>query len=739
MKYFLLTICCLVPFVSFAQPLAERLTPTQNEYQHTIRKTTFPVTIDGKLDEDAWKQAAILTDFWVTWPYDDRQAKQKTEARITFDDKNIYVAFAAYDSGASFVSTLKRDGGHDGSDGVAVIIDPMNKHANGFFFVVNAFNSQSEDQLGGSSVNFSWDQKWFSQTHLYADRWEAEMAIPFKSLRYDQSKPEWGINFLRVDTRTTEYSLWTRVPFQFDSHDLGYTGLLKWEELPPPPGNNMVFVPYVTAQGNSQQTGGKNDYSSSGNAGFDAKIALSSSLNLDLTVNPDFSQVEVDQQVTNLTRFNIFFPERRNFFLENADLFTEHGLPPIRPFYSRRIGLDKSNNPIPILGGLRLTGNATPSTRFGLLSMQTGNKGNYRSENYSAFTLNQRVFKRSLIKSYFLNREGFLNEGEKNLNPLDAYGRNFGTEFKYISTSGELSAWLGGHKSLKRGISTEDHMVEAGFKYSKKKFGSMWDFTRLGTNFYTDMGYTERIDNYDALRDTTIRLGYSTIYNENSYTLFPGGDKINAHKLQNENRIYWNPDGSLNERSFGLNYEMEFRSMSRVEIEYLRREVHLLFPTSFTKGEPIPADDYRFGEVQISVRSNYRKPFSASATLNYGGFYNGTYTGLKGGISIRSVPNFRMELNANYYNIQLPDPHGSAHLLLISPRFDLNFTTSLFWTTFLQFNTQNNNFNINSRFQWRFRPMSDFYLVYTDNYFTDPFLKNKNRGLVMKLNYWLNL
>ena len=739
MKYFLSSIFFIVfPFCVFAQPEGHKLTPTQEEFQTTIKRAGSPIEIDGKLDESAWLDLPGVTDFWTKYPYDNVQAKQKTIARITFDDRNLYVGFIAYDTGKAFVSSLKRDGGHDGNDAVALILDPMNKHANGFFFVLNAFNAQSEDQLSSSDVNFSWDQKWFSATTRYPDRWEAEFAIPLKSIRYDDQNLSWGVNFLRVDTKTTEYSCWTRMPVNFNSHDIGYTGLLKWESPPPPAGKNMVLVPYVTAQGNSLQENNRNNYSGKGNAGFDAKVALNSSLNLDLTVNPDFSQVEVDEQVTNLTRFNIFFPERRNFFLENADLY-EHGMESVRPFYSRRIGLDQFSNPVPIIGGVRLTGNATPTTRFGMLSMQTGSKGEYNTENYSAFTIQQRLLKRSLIKGYFLNREGFLDDAQKRANPLGAYGRNAGAEMRYMNTSGNFSVWGSVNKSFKPGIDKDDLFLNGGLQYTTRRIETEWEFVDLGTNYHTDMGFVERIENYDAERDTSIRLGFRHLMNDNRYTIYPGGASINKHEFKLDNFVVWNPNGTLNERNHEFEYEIEFRNMANLGIGALHREVHLLFPTDFTGGKPLPVGEYSFSEVYLSARSDFRKNLVGNIELQYGGFYNGTYTGARAGVTIRKVPHFRLQLNANWYNIILPAPYSSGQLMLISPRVDVNFTTNLFWTTFLQFNTQSNNFNINSRLQWRFRPMSDLYLVYSDNYFTDPFLVNKNRGLVMKLNYWLNL
>ncbi|MBI2729390.1 MAG: carbohydrate binding family 9 domain-containing protein [Sphingobacteriales bacterium] len=286
----------------------------QQDYQLHISKTSAPVKIDGELNDAVWSSAEKTSAFWRKYPTDGGRPKRNTEVQVSFDAKFIYFAFTAFDSGKALITSLKRDVGHDSNDGVAVILDPLNEKANGFFFVLNAFNTQSEDQLSpGSQVSFSWDNKWYSATKRYKDRWTAEFAIPLKTLRYRADKKTWGINFLRVDAKTNEYSCWTKVPVNFRSYDLGYTGALVWKETPPQPGTNILVLPYVTGELQSDKQNGK-DIKTTGNAGFDSKIALNSSLNLDLMVNPDFSQVEVDRQVTNLTRFNIFFPERRTFF-----------------------------------------------------------------------------------------------------------------------------------------------------------------------------------------------------------------------------------------------------------------------------------------------------------------------------------------------------------------------------------------------------------------------------------------
>ena len=721
--------------------VAQKVTEFQQKFQTSIRPTTSIIKIDGILDEAVWATSQVAKDFHKKYPSDIGPAKQQTEARYTYDDKNLYFAFKVYDSGAYVTTSLKRDNGHDGNDGIGVILDPLNLKSNGFYFVVNALNVQSEDQLTNSmekGPEWSWDTKWFSATKNYGTYWIAEIMIPFKSIRYDPSQKNWGINFLRVDAKNNEYSAWTKVPVNFRSYDIGYTGILNWEGEIPKLTNNIIIQPYTTGEANEDVENNKS-LNASGNAGFDAKLTLNSALNLDLTVNPDFSQVEVDKQVSNLTRFDIFLPEKRNFFMENSDLFSNFGIPPIRPFYSRTIGLDKNGNKIPILFGARLSGNLSPGTRIGLMNMQTGRQGNYSPENFSAFTLQKSVLKRSVIKSYFLNRENYISAAEEKANPLDRYGRNAGVSFEYSNPQGTVSSGTNYNLAMKPGINDLNAYYEAGIGYDTRTLGMVLDFSNVGKNYYTDMGYVQRINNYDAVRDTVIRVGFKHIFTELSYKIMPSKGLIGKIEFNLQNYAAFNPDNTLNEDQLGFTFKTDFKNTSFFKTQLSNDAINLLYPISFTNGTPLPAAQYQFTNLSFSYMSDMRKLFSWFTELTFGQFYNGNIQSYSSGITLRRRPNFNVSIRGEFNKIDLPYPYGSANLFLISPRIEYNFSTQLFWTTFLQYNTQANNFNINSRLQYRYRPMSDFFLVYTDNYFTDPLFKNKNRALIFKFSYWFNL
>jgi hypothetical protein len=721
---------------------AQNISDFQKQFQYNIQPTSNKIKIDGVLDEAVWTTTEVAQHFNKKYPNNVGEAKRQTEVRITYDNENLFFAFKVYDSGAALIKGLKRDIGHDGNDGVGIMLDPQNKKTNGFYFVVSALNVQSDDQLSNSyddKPSWSWDSKWFSATKDYGSFWVAEIMIPLKSIRYDPKQLHWGMNFVRIDAKNNEYSTWSKVPAIFRSYDLGYTGMLNWPSTgSPATSKNIIFLPYVNGSSSEDKENNKT-LNTNANAGFDAKIALNASLNLDLTVNPDFSQVEVDQQVTNLTRFNIFLPEKRNFFLENADLFSNFGIPPIRPFYSRSIGLDKDGNRIPILFGARLSGNLNPATRIGVMNMQTGKQGNYSPENFSAFTMQRSVLKRSVIKTYFLNRENYISEAEAKKNPLDKYGRNAGVTFEYSNTSGSFSAWADYHQAFKPTVTNQDKYIQGGFMSERTNWSFITMVGNVGKNYYTDMGFVQMIENYDAERDTTIRLGFGTTFNQIGYKIMPATGPIGKLQFKIEDFATFHPDNSLNQSDAKFSIQTDFKNASFFNVSLGNTSLNLLYPISFTDAKPIPAGFYQFNQFEMMYASDMRKLFGFEGVVTLGQFYNGTVQGLSMDLSWRNQPHFKISVRAEINKIELPKPYGSTNLVLISPKIEWNFSTKLFWTTFMQYNTQQNNFNINSRLQYRFKPMSDFFLVYTDNYFTDPVIKNKNRALIFKFSYWFNL
>lgn len=708
-----------------------------------ISKASDPIRLDGQHDEDSWKRAEMHGNFWMKYPSNDSLADPATIVWVTYDEKFLYIAtkVTATPQG-NIVQSLKRDIGLRLGDGLGIVLDPVNLKTNGFYFSLTPYNSQTEGLIGNSNddISFTWDNTWYSETRVYDDYWTAEIAIPFSILRYDETKMAWGINFIRAARSENEFHTWTQMPLQFRGTDLGYTGTLLWDQSPPKGGSKVSVNPYASASvfaDNLKNSGAKGGV----NAGVDAKIAVNPAINLDLTVNPDFSNVDVDQQVTNLTRFSIFFPERRVFFLENDDLFSGYGIPPVRPFYSRRLG-SKNGVSVPILAGARVTGNLSKQFRFGLMNIQTGRKGSNAADNFTSFTFNQRVLDRSVVSGYINNRQAFQNDQEKQDDPQGAFGRNAGISLGYSSRSGVIQGWAGANASVKPGISGDTYFGNAGGGYFGQNFTSFIDYTHLGAHYYADMGFVNRIENYDAERDTVIRVGSRFFYNETGYTWYPKSGPLNKYSVSSNNFLAFDDAGKFNELSVVAQAVFDFRNASSITLAHNINRVNLLFPFSFVEDEeakPLPAGLYDFQTTELMLVSDVRKNFVLGIGGAFGTFYNARYNKLTASMTARQQPYFSMTVTAEYNNLSFPQPYGNQEFWLVAPQIEVNFSNSLFWTSFIQLNTQADNFNINSRIQWRYRPMSDIFLVYSDNYFTDVPLFNKDRALVLKINYWLNI
>lgn len=738
----------LILFLTQSYGFSQTNTHQQSDYLIRANKIDQNITLDGIGSEEAWKQAIEIGDFWEKYPTAEKKTTTKTTVKALYNDAFVYFLIEAFDSTNKYVApSLKRDATIIASDGVAIVLDPVNKKTNGFVFSVTPNNVQSEYQFGAGSeeVTLAWDNKWFSETKRYKDKYIVEIAIPFKTLRYDANIKSWGINFIRSDQKKNQFSTWTNVPVQFRGFDLGYTGILQLEGSLNPAKSNIALIPYVTGRLDQDQENNI-ETKAKGAVGFDAKIAVSPSLNLDLTVNPDFSQVEVDQQVTNLTRFSILFPERRTFFLENNDIFGEYGAPPFRPFFSRAIGLDKNAQPIPILYGARLSGNLSDKTRIGLMNMQTRKKGDFAAQNYTAASIIHRVGARSSLKSYFLNRNATGIQDNEKINPLDKYGRNLGAEINYTDKSGVFQGWGGYHLSMKEGLNTNKSFYQIGGGIFGQKISSFIDFDNFGKNYYADMGFINRIEtfaqqgpDYDNFADTTIRMGFKQLYNENTYTFRPKDKSVVQLVFGLSNYVVWFQDGKLSDRTHSITSNLTFRNTTSIMLAYNIQEDNIKYYFPLPENKPLAPGNYSYSNLNIKYTSDARKNYIFSGGFTVGKLYNGVLNQYSTSITLRKQPIFNTVINVQYNDIKFPDTYGRTKLWLIGPKIEATFTNKLFWTNFLQFNTQANNFNINSRLQYRYSPMSDFFLVYSDNYFSDPLFKNKNRALVFKLNYWLNV
>jgi len=724
LQKFLLLLLISSTFFS-ADLLAQKV---NESYRYHIQKTEFPVIIDGRMEEPGWQNAQKATDFFMITPMDTTYANLKTEVRLTYDDQNIYLFVVNHLSGdfqgEYVVESLRRDFNFGRNDNFLLALDTYDDQTNGFSFGANAAGAEWDGMMyDGGRMNLNWDNKWESTVVQYDDRWTFEAAIPFKSIRYDRDNPQWGINFSRYDLSTFEKSGWAPVPRQFPSVSLAFTGYLVWDEPPPSAGSNISIIPHLLG-GVDHDFQADESRSYTSDAGVNAKIGLGSSMNLDLTVNPDFSQVEVDEQIIDLDRFEIFFPERRQFFLENEDLFASFGNRNVRPFFSRRIGLDA-----PIHAGGRLSGQLNKNWRLGVMNMQTGSVEDTStpSQNYTVLALKRRVSARSNIGFLLVNRE---NTGDMNDPGASSFDRNVGFEANLATDDDLWQSKITLLKSFSPGDSDRSLSHVGSVNYNDGNFEFEWEQEYVGEDYTADVGFVPR-------------RGYFRTNPDMRYLFFPDSDgSVLSHGPGFQNTIYFSESFDVTDYENRLSYRFNFRDGSNLE-GYASSTFVELFrpfdPTGIFNEFLETGSEHRWVSGGIEYNSRAQSLLTYSVGSQYGGFYaDGNRLLVMTQVGYRFQPYVNLSLSVNYNHLDLPEPWGVNDFWLVGTRFDVTFTKNLYLTSFTQYNEQRDNVNINTRLQWRFQPASDLFIVYTDNYLPNNF-NVKNRAVLLKLTYWWNI
>lgn len=722
------SVCLLLCFCIYTFSL--RAQKKNDAFRLHISKASSPVKVDGIMDEEVWKKAEVASNFNMVLPMDTSRSIAHTEVRMTYDDHNLYLIAVCYQAvpGPYYVESLRRDWAFGKNDNFLLFMDPFDDQTNGFAFGTNSSGAQWDGMMyGGGSVDLNWENKWKSEVKSDKDKWVLEIAIPFKSIRYKKGIKQWGINFSRLDLKTAEKSAWAPVPRQFPTASLAYSGILLWDNPPPEVGANVSVIPYVLGGLDKDYQNNKPSVFRK-SIGGDAKISLTSSLNLDLTVNPDFSQVEVDKQVTNLSRYELFFPEKRQFFLENGDIFANFGYASIRPFFSRRIGLDA-----PVRFGARLSGKPNKDWRLGAMNIETGAVGTtgLPAQNFTVASLQRRVFSRSNIGLIFINKQAVnYHSPHDSTKPVYSdYNRNLGLEYNLASPN---NLWTGKAmflKSFSPGKSGKDLVHAAHLQYASRNWLLFWQHEYVGKNYNAEVGYVPR-------------QGYIKINPQIGYFFLPAGGNILSHSPKLSYTSFYDEKLKRTDDQAVFTYSVAFRKQSSLSAFVEHDFVKLLFPfdpTNFKKDTLARGSKHNWYSYGVGFVSLPQSVFTYDISTRYGGYYdNGTLLTVVADAGIRFQPYVNLALSATYNNMNLPKPWGNTTFWLVGPRLDVTMTNTLFFTAFVQYNDQQKNVNVNTRLQWRYKPASDLYFVYTDNYLPAPFFV-KNRALVLKWNYWWNL
>ncbi len=700
-----------------------------------------PIKLDGKLDDSAWQLVEPAKDFWQYFPADSVNAKYDTEIYMAFDTKNLYIGIKLYAKGKDYiVPSYRRDFRAYGSDNISLLFDTFNDGTNAFFFGTNPYGVRREALVSGGGTdlrgfNTSWDTKWNSATKIYDNYSVSEMVIPLSAFKYKDGETVWHFNSYRFDTQNTEQSTWMHIPKNQYIFSLGYLGKMEFEKPLPKSKTPLSVIPYINA--NSSKDFENNTKLTKVNVGGDIKIPIGNSLNLDLTLNPDFSQVEVDDQIVNLTRFEISLPEKRQFFIDNSDLFADFGnAREANPFFSRRIGVasDLEDNSIEnkLAGGIRLSGKLNNNLRVGFLNIQSNEDAanHINANNNTVLALQQKVFARSNLGFIFINRQNTTKDATY-LTPEDNYNRVIGLDYKLASAN---NMWLGNfytHKSFTPNSGSKDMSAGANLEYNTRKNKIGFKSLYVGNDFNSDLGFIRRTD---ALKGT---VTFDHIF-------YPKKGIFDTHKINIRAASVYRPDRNFlnSDYAYSLGWGGTLKDQARFNTVLKNHFIYLLDdfePTGRDGAVALPAGTgFHYTDLELNYSSDRRHVFSYNLKGTFGQFLNGNRYGINADLNIRQQPILAASVKIIYNYISLPKPYASVPIWLLGPKIDLTFNKSLYWSTFIQYSSQSENLGINSRLQWRFKPLSDLFIVFNSNYKTTDFSPT-TKALIFKFTYWLNI
>jgi hypothetical protein len=708
---------------------AQNLTVTSADgrRQVTAVRTEGPITINGALDEAVWAKAMPATDFVQADPFERQPATEITEVRIAFDDDNLYIAAMCRDTEPDgiVVNDIHKDFTGRDQDTFEVLLDTFADRRNGFVFVTNAEGAKADTQIAneGRDVNPNWDAVWWVRARRTAEGWTAEFRIPFKTLRFQPGEGRtWGINFARRVRRKYEISYWSPVSRAFSIYRASVDGNLAG--MPPlRTGRNLRLKPFVL--GGAVRGDGEPEFEGDLAVGLDVKAGLTTSLTLDLTVNPDFAQAEADEQQVNLTQFSLFFPEKREFFLENSGMFYFGDIPRnarqasrFRPpeedlllFFSRRIGLSATGQQEPLYGGARLTGRAG---RFGIgaMTMQSEPIGAKPANNYTVARLRRDVFSSSDIGIIFLSREPAGSSTDFNrVFGLDANFRFF----RSLNVNGF------GARSSTPGTTANEDAAKASIGWEDSRKRIQTSIMKIGEGFRDDMGFIRRVGVSRQFYDAAWFLQPQALRDHGIRQIEPHGRAF----------LYRGPSGELVTKTVHVGGQITWNDGAFAEYAFEPRKEAITRPFAIYPGVTIPVGSYAWNQHLLLYESDHSRALSGSIRATVGDFWSGTQRTAQ--VSVLFRPTYRLvfDLGAQVSDIDLEVPASSFQTTVTSLRTGYSFSTSMFLDSLLQYRNDVRQFSANIRFNLIHRPLSDFFVVYNESQYAG-IDQTPGRGVVIK-------
>jgi len=695
-----------------------------------------PVRLDGHLDEPFWQNAQPATGFTQRQPNPGDAATERTEVRFAYDGRNFYIGIMAFDAepNAIVAKEMQRDGegrfrdfgGNSGAyrndDSIGVILDTFLDGRNGFYFETNPNGARADALIENeSNANFEWDGVWNAAARRTPEGWSAELVIPFSTLRFDPNVDTWGVNVRRLIRRKNEEVHWAPIDLDADVLRVSLAGdLIGMRGLEP--GVNLRIKPFATASAARDYSDPMGEAENELAAGLDLlRWGVSNSMTLDLTANTDFAQVEVDDQRVNLTRFSLFFPEKREFFLENAGIFdfgntsaaggTQRGGPLWRMFHSRNIGIAEDEI-VPILVGGRFTGRGS-GWNWGLLDVQTDSVDEIgvRSTNWGVARLKRNLGARSFVGGIFTNRQA----------ASDDWNRVFGLDTdinpsQKINFNGSLST------SRDAGVDGSGWAGSAAFNYR----GSIWQasagFTRITDDFNPEMGFLRRSGisqyaynvNFEPRPSNSLGVRNLSFAHRGTYTV--------------------DDDGELESATATLRFlGIDLLSGDRVTFFGDHHFDRLDEPFEIQPGIVIEPGKHNWTTLGVFLSTDSSRPVSFFGFWTGGGFYDGRRLQGTNGLTIRASKHLSLETNWTYNDVSLPA--GDFTVNTLRQRVKVAMSPDLSWNSFVQYNDSDDLLSLNSRFNWIYKPGADLFLVYNQEWETGHGTLPADRAIILKFTY----
>ena len=698
-----------------------------------VRTPAHP-RIDGRLDDAVWRLAPATAEFFQREPVEGAPPSERTEVRILFDDGHLYFGLRCFDSEVDHLvaNLMRRDSELENNDNIQIILDPYNDGRGGFFFSTNPLGARLDLLLTdeGRTRNEAWDAVWRSRASVDSLGWSAEVAIPLDQLRYpDSDEAVWGLNIGRAIRRKNEEVFLVPPPQSYGSRGRYRTSslarLTRMGRLPSR--SPMAVVPFVL--GGSRRdfgAGGPDEYDL--DPGLDFKYGLTPSMTLDLSWKTDFAQVEADQEEVNLTRFSLFFPEKRDFFLEGAGIFEfgerverqgRGGRPPTLLFYSRRIGIEEGHN-VPVVAGGKLTGRSGPY-QIGALRMTTG-EGTFTDEEEDTVRVDRTDF--TVLR---LRRDlpGRTNVGliaiDKQPGSEAAYNRAGGADFTLSLMEAALNLRGFVAKTWTPGTDGRDRAGLVELDFRRSRFEARMGWLDVEEEFAPEVGFVPR-------------AGMRRFKGRGRYRPRPGAGWIRQLSMGPRFTRLTDREGVLQSRDLELSGFVNLEAGDWIGARYRRRYELLDEPFEIREGREIPPGRYEFGSWEVNLFSNSGRHLSVDLDGEHGDFFSGTRSRFSAETAWRHMVRLELEGRYEINRIRLPDGAFDTHLF--GHRFLYSFSPEMFARGFVQWNSARELAGGNFLFSWRWLPGSDLFVVYNQVWETEDGLRQANRSLQLKLS-WL--